>query len=82
MCAGCQFLVGNAAGLDGNQSFAAIDPADIAERVKHKAAANQFQVRFEHLFAQCLQQHRRKMRDRNARDSSGRYFVNVYATEH
>ena len=58
-----QLLIGNAARLDGNQPFGAIDPADIAEGVEHKTAANQFQVRFQDLFAQCLQQHWGKMKD-------------------
>ena len=40
--------------------LAAIDAAYIAEGIEHKAASNQLQVGFQHLFAQCLQQHGRK----------------------
>ena len=52
-----EFFIGNAARLDRNQSFAAVNPADIAKGIQYKPAANQFQIRFQHLFAQCFQQH-------------------------
>ena len=57
ICSGGKVFIGNAAGLDGYQTLAAIDAAHIAEGIEHKAAAHQFQVGFQHLFAQCLQQH-------------------------
>src|ERR1035438_1280107 len=66
-----EFVIGNTAGLDGNQSLTAVDAAGIAEGVEHEAATNQFQVRFQHLFAQCLQQHLGKTRNPLRSKSSG-----------
>jgi len=54
---GPQFVVGHAAGFDGNQTLIAVDAAGIAKGVDNQAATNEFQVCLEHLFAECLQQH-------------------------
>ena len=52
-----QFIIGNAARLDRDQSFISVDAAGIAEGIEDEAAPNEFEVRFQHFFAQRLQQH-------------------------
>ena len=78
-----QFLVGDTAGLNGNESFCAIDSAGVSECVEDKAAPNEFKICFQHLFAQRLKQHWENAGP-ECQISVGEYYflVNVYATEH
>src|SRR5690348_14670992 len=52
-----EFLVGYAAGFDGDQSLFAIDAASIAEGIEYESPPHQFEVGLEHLFTQRLQYH-------------------------
>jgi hypothetical protein len=52
---GLHALIGNAARLDGDEVVLPADAADIAEGVKHQAAAHHFQIGFQNLLAQLLQ---------------------------
>jgi hypothetical protein len=54
---GRQLIVRNAAGLDGDQSLVTIHSADIAEGIEDEAAPDEFEIRFQHLFAERFQQH-------------------------
>src|ERR1700751_5193900 len=54
---GLKFFVGNSAGLDGDEALVAIDTAGVPEGVDDEAAANEFQICLEPLFAERFQEH-------------------------
>ena len=49
------YTFGNVSGMDRSEGLVAIKPSGVP--YEELTAAHQFQVRFQHLFAQCLQQH-------------------------
>jgi hypothetical protein len=54
---GLEFFVRDTAGLNRDETLVAVETAGIAEGIDDESAANQFQICFEHLFAERLQQH-------------------------
>ena len=57
MCAGLEFVVVDAGGLDDDEALLAVDAGGVAEGVEHEAAANELEVGFEDLFAKFFEQH-------------------------
>lgn len=54
---GAEVVVVDPGGFDDNKALFAIDATGVAEGVKHEAAADEFEVGFQHLGTQVLQQH-------------------------